>query len=339
MSDKKGTGHFFARGRRRFIGGKGQKSSLSTSLPPRPGGSAVRAWLQLLRAPNLLTVPGDPIAGFVLAGASGLSVTRPGLRMALAVCVSLLMYAAGLIWNDWFDLAEDRRERPGRPLAGGRIRSGAAALVANVLIALAVAVAAIAGRPTLYVAMALGAAVLAYDAFAKRLPVVGPLTMGLCRGLSLLVGAAAFGSTGLQQTAVLAAAGGVTLYIAAVTVLAAAETRVTAVKLKCLLILAAATACVLALVFTVPPASPLWRWAMTATGAGAVVWLTSRLAKLGETPDPPTVQRTVGGLIRGLVLIQAAAVISTGPLGAALAAGLVVCFFLNAMLGRVFYAS
>jgi len=304
-----------------------------------PGRSHLAAWGQLLRVPNLFTVPGDPVVGFILASAGGLTASRPGIRMALAVGVSLLMYAAGLLWNDWFDLAEDRRERPARPLPSGLVRPGTVALVGNVLIALAIAVAAVAGRPTLYVALALGAAVMAYNAFLKRLPLVGPLTMGLCRGLSVLVGAAAFGAAGLRQDAVLACAGGIAVYVAAVTVLASVETKPAAVKPICLLVTVAVGAWCVGLILTVPSANPPARWALTAACAAAAVWTASRLAKLGDEAAPATVQRTVGELIRGLILIQAAAVISTGWTGAAIAAGLVVCFLLNAILARRFYAS
>ena len=71
------------------------------ATPPPPGRSSLTAWLQLLRVGNLLTVPGDPIAGFLLAQAWGLRASRPGLRIAMAVSVSVLLYAAGLLWNDW----------------------------------------------------------------------------------------------------------------------------------------------------------------------------------------------------------------------------------------------
>jgi len=288
---------------------------------------------------NLLTVPGDPIAGFLLAAAWGLGASRPGLRLALAASVSLMLYAAGLLWNDWFDLAEDRRERPGRPLPRQAVRPGIVAVVANVLIALAVATAAVAGTTTLYVALALGAAILAYDAGAKRIPVVGPITMGLCRTASVLLGAAAFGKAGLIAPPVIACAAGAGAYIAAVTVLAAGETRPTRVRGKCLLVTGALGTWCVALVWTVPPASATARWALTATCAAAAVYLVARMARLGASPGAADVQQTIGTLIRGLVLLQAAAVISTGPVGAGVAAGLGGAFVLSTLLGRRFAAS
>ena len=54
------------------------------------------AWPRLLRLPNLLTVPGDILAGFLLAPAA-----RPAdwAQLPLAFLAGLLLYAAGLILN------------------------------------------------------------------------------------------------------------------------------------------------------------------------------------------------------------------------------------------------
>jgi len=319
------------------------------SDPDRPGGPPRRrrlwAWGQLLRLPNLFTVPGDPLAGFLLAQAAGLSATKPGLRMALAALVSLLLYAAGLLWNDWFDLPEDRRERPDRPLPAGLIRPATVALAANVLVALAVAVAAVAGRETLYVAMALGAAVLVYDALAKRVRIVGPLLMGSCRGLSVLVGAAGFGLAGLRSPAVVAYAAGTTLYIAAVTWLASGETRRRPVGPQAGAIAAVAVAWLLGVYVAARPACaapascmlPAIRYCLWA--GLAVVWVGLTLSGLVRRPEPGVVQASVGRLLCGLVLVQAAAATLAGPIGLHVALGLTACAVANNLLARRFYAS
>ena len=90
-----------------------------SSNPPQRG--TARAWLQLFRVPNLLTVPGDPIAGVFLAAAAA-NAAIPASAMFAAMAVSLLLYGAGLLQNDYFDLPEDRRERPRRPLPSGAVR-------------------------------------------------------------------------------------------------------------------------------------------------------------------------------------------------------------------------
>jgi 4-hydroxybenzoate polyprenyltransferase len=262
--------------------------------------------------------------------------------MALAAAVSLLIYAAGLLWNDWFDLPEDLRERPSRPLPSGRVRTGQVALVANALVAASIAVAAVAGRTTLWVAVVLGAVVLAYDTGLKRVPVVGPLAMGCCRGLSVLVGAAAFGADGLTRAPVIAAAAGIALYVAAVTWLARGETRQRDVTMQRAAIAAAFVAWLAAVAAALVATGVIeeqWRWAMLLLAALAGLWLVGCLVALGRQPQPRIVQRTIGGLIRGIILVQAALVLSAGWTGLTIAIGLLACFLLNRVLGRIFYAS
>ena len=83
--------------------------------------SKLRAWLQLFRVPNLFTVPGDPLAGFLIATGGHLDT-----RALCAVLASLAIYAAGLAMNDLADFAEDKSERPKRPLPSGAIPRGTA---------------------------------------------------------------------------------------------------------------------------------------------------------------------------------------------------------------------
>jgi 4-hydroxybenzoate polyprenyltransferase len=320
-------------------------ASPAESSPPPAGGlraSGLWAWLQLFRVPNLLTVPGDAIAGFLLAQAAGLSAAKPQLRMALAGAVSLLIYAAGLLWNDWFDLPEDLRERPSRPLPSGRVRAGLVALVAGSLAAAAIAVAAVAGRTTLWVALVLAALVLAYDMALKRVPLIGPLAMGSCRGLSVLVGAAGLGADGLTRAPVIAAAAGITLYVAAVTWLARGETRPRDVTIQCAAIAAAFVAWLVGVAVALLSGGAVewhWRSAMLLIAALACLWLVGCLVGLGRQGQPRIVQRTVGGLIRGIILVQATLVLSAGWPGLTIAIGLMICFLLHRQLGRLFYAS
>ena len=52
------------------------------------------AWGRLLRLPNLLTVPGDILAGFLLAGSAD---AWDWAQLLLAIPAGLLLYAAGLV--------------------------------------------------------------------------------------------------------------------------------------------------------------------------------------------------------------------------------------------------
>ncbi|MBI5724002.1 MAG: UbiA family prenyltransferase [Planctomycetes bacterium] len=195
--------------------------------PAKPG--RIVSWCRLLRLPNLFTVPGDPMAGFFLA-LIGVQVLPENLeiKLAAAVTISLLMYCAGLLFNDLFDLKEDRRDRPNRPLPSGAVKPMTVAIVATLLLLLALGFAWLIGSMTFYVSLALAACILIYDGFAKRIPGIGPFIMGACRGLSVLVGASVI----VYGIYPIAFAGVITLYIAAVTSIAKNETSGQSVGIK-----------------------------------------------------------------------------------------------------------
>lgn len=179
-----------------------------------------QAWLRLLRLPNLLTVPGDVLAGFLLApAASG----RDWAQLLLAIPAGLFLYSAGLIFNDLFDYAEDLRERPDRPLPSGEISRDAAAAAALVLLWVAAFFAAFFNA--LAVALPLILCVILYDVGLKRHRFLGPLLMGAARAGNLLLGAAAASDALPATPAPWLAAAALGLYVAAVTHLARNETR------------------------------------------------------------------------------------------------------------------
>ena len=185
----------------------------------------LRAWLELLRAPNLLTVPGDVLAGWLLVAGGQ---WHPALAAALAA--SLCFYAFGLISNDILDFKTDTKERPARPLPSRRIQPPAAVNAVLLLVAVALGLAWLAGRAAFDVGVLLFLVIALYNSMLKPAPVVGPLTMGLCRGLNVLFGAAASASvfagqslppSGLRWS--LTAALVLMVYIAGVTTLARRE--------------------------------------------------------------------------------------------------------------------
>ena len=144
------------------------------------------AWRRILRLPNLLTVPGDVFAGFLLASAAA---GGDWAQLLLAIPAGLLLYAAGLVLNDLFDYAEDLRDRPDRPLPANQISRETAAAAALVFFWIAAFLAAF--FDALPVALPLILCVILYDVGLKRRPWFGPALMGACRAGNLLLGAAA----------------------------------------------------------------------------------------------------------------------------------------------------
>ncbi|MBT3191732.1 MAG: UbiA family prenyltransferase [Verrucomicrobia bacterium] len=181
------------------------------------------AWLELMRVPNLPTVPGDPLAGFALASAGQGDVSW--WRAIVAVAVALLLYAAGLIWNDCADYTEDCRERPQRPLPSGRISRRQAAAVGAGLAVAGVGLAWLLGIHAGIVATALLLLVVAYNFGSRRIRLLGLFNMGGCRAGSVLLGAAAARSPVTWPPIVFAAAAGIGLYIVGVAWLAVDETE------------------------------------------------------------------------------------------------------------------
>ncbi len=147
----------------------------------------IESWLRLLRVPNLLTVPGDPIAGYLLAVLC-FGIEPSLLKLLPAAGAALCLYCFGLLLNDMVDLKIDLEERPERPLPAGHVSFNSARNAAVAFGVTGLNCALFAGVPVLYAAALLSTLIIFYNAGFKRLPVVGVVTMGLCRGLSFLLG-------------------------------------------------------------------------------------------------------------------------------------------------------
>jgi len=288
-----------------------------------------KAWISLLRPPNLPTVPGDPLAGWFLAGGTGVPAA------VAAAGAALLFYIAGLILNDVADIEIDRRERPERPLPSGII-SRRAALHAGLLCGLAgLGVAANAGRAVLGAGALLLLAILAYTFVTPRGSAMGLLTMGLCRALSVGLGIAAAGRLPVPPAALLAAAG-IGSYIAAVSWMAAGEAGEQVLdgrRWLPLLLAAVMLGGILRLAAT-PARAPI----MLAIAATTLLRLALVTVKLGRRPAPGRMPQAVGSYIRLLLLLQATCCAARTE-GLAVAAILIILMPVAAHLGRFYHAS
>ncbi len=299
----------------------------------------LRIWLQLFRAPNLFTVPGDPLAGYVLASYGAFEA-----GVFFAVGASVCFYAAGLLDNDLADLAEDRAERPNRPLPSGAAKPRTVAVVAAVLAGIGLLLAGKLGVAALIVAAGVVVSVAIYNHLTKHLPVIGALNMGVCRGLSVLLGAAAAPHGDLlwrllaagRVNPLLIAVALVTLYIAAVTHLARFETKAKspplAKWLPALALLAGAA------LFLAQVRTPTF-WSTTAIFSVAVLSafaVAIHLARDASAPVPPC----IGQLIRLLLLIQTAFCAAAGTVESSLCAALLlIAWPVSRAVSRRFYAS
>lgn len=182
-------------------------------------------YLRLLRIANVFTALADVMMGYVLVQHQ---LAPVGPLMGL-LAASALLYSAGMVLNDVFDVEVDRRERPERPLPAGRISLETARILGFSLLLAGLAAGwgtAVAAQVPVWrsgtLATLLAASILAYDGGMKATR-LGPLTMGVCRFLNVLLGASS-GAVALSggeflgyPSYVLVAAAGLGVYVAGVT--------------------------------------------------------------------------------------------------------------------------
>jgi 4-hydroxybenzoate polyprenyltransferase len=149
----------------------------------RPG-LRVKAYLQLMRLPNVFTAIADIVAGYIMVRGFAGSIAELG---ALILATSGI-YAAGCVLNDYCDREIDARERPSRPLPSGMVSEWEALLLSSFLFAAGICGAYLAGPVSFSLALVIVLLVIVYDTWSKQHPIAGPLNMAACRAGNLLLG-------------------------------------------------------------------------------------------------------------------------------------------------------
>lgn len=150
----------------------------------------LKAWIQLIRPSNVLTAISDVLAGVALACLflqSELPETESLIWITLS---SMLLYTGGIVFNDVFDAALDKIERPERPIPSGKVKQSSAAILGTIAFSIGCFLAYQVNLTALYIALAIVLMCLLYNGKAKHHFIAGPIVMGFCRGLNLLLGMA-----------------------------------------------------------------------------------------------------------------------------------------------------
>src|SRR5262245_833446 len=275
------------------------------------------AYAQLVRLPNAFTAMADICLGALATGA------LPGGTLAF-ICLliaSTSLYSAGMVWNDFFDFEQDLRERAFRPLPSGRINRGGAARRGRVFLSPGVAFSGASDQAAgsdrsraLTVAGLLVAAILLYDGWLKR-TAFGPVAMGSCRFLNILLGLTILGSPIPTWGWLLALAIGT--YIAGVTWFARTEAHVSNQNI----LLSAAAIMLLGIVLALAvPALAKYADADVAPSIGFPYLMVAFAGYLAlavlpaiSRPVPQRVQPAVKRAVLGLVLLDA--ILAAGLVG------------------------
>jgi UbiA prenyltransferase family len=268
-------------------------------IATRASRDALLPYLRLVRAPAVFSALGDPIAGLLLE--DGELSAGGASRLSAAAA---MLYLAGMALNDLADREEDARDRPERPIPSGAVSPRAAALIGGSLLLGGVLAAHRAGAR--WTGPALAAMIVAYDFQLKRSATLGPMAMGACRALSLLMGVEA--SRGIVTRRGTEGALLLGAYVAGLTMIARGETG--AARTKELRAGAGLVAgALLATAVRGGPASVAWS-AATATLAGPAV------RRAVVDPGPKTVGPAVGALIRAIPALGGGIAGATGPVPA-----------------------
>ncbi len=151
-----------------------------------------------MRLANLPTAAADIFAGVAISSAffhaniTELDVTSL-LNIAYLVLASVSLYAGGVVLNDVFDYKLDKVERPERPIPSGLIPLKRAAAFGAILLFIGILLAFVVTIISGSIAVILAGTILLYNAFSKNNSILGPLNMGICRGLNLLLGISILG--------------------------------------------------------------------------------------------------------------------------------------------------
>lgn len=150
----------------------------------------LKPWIQIIRPSNVLTAISDVLAGVALACLFLQQDLPPVNPMIWITISSMLLYTGGIVFNDVFDAALDKVERPERPIPSGRIKKSAASILGTLAFAIGCFLAYQVNMTAFYVSLAIVLMCLLYNGKAKHHFLAGPIVMGACRGLNLLLGMA-----------------------------------------------------------------------------------------------------------------------------------------------------
>ncbi len=164
--------------------------------------NALWPYLQLMRPANVVTAVTDILAGFAATKIVNdlRMIEIVGINFWLETAIHTLpwlllstigLYSGGVVLNDVFDAKLDAIERPERPIPSGRVSLRAAVLHGAILLAIGIGAAFMASALSGIFAISIAACAVLYDFWGKHQSLIGPINMGLCRGLNLLLGVSA----------------------------------------------------------------------------------------------------------------------------------------------------
>ena len=188
-----------------------------------------RQYIILVRLPNIFTAASNILSGYftIVATVSSSFINLHLLYLVGLMTSSSLLYLAGIVFNDYFDIEIDKKERLTRPLPSGKITKRKALTIAISSMIAANVITLVISWTSFIIAIILTTIIIAYDYGLKHNNITGPIIMGLARSINVILGASpALSTLLLSVTAskmLLFIAISLFLYIVAISILSKKE--------------------------------------------------------------------------------------------------------------------
>lgn len=147
-------------------------------------------YLRLMRPANIITSVADVLAGIAIAGYfTNLPLLTESFYPVVLLCLSTIgLYGGGIVFNDVFDAELDKVERPERAIPSGAVSIKEASILGIILLLWGIGFGYAHSPQSGLIAVFIAFFALLYNRISKHHPFFGPLNMGMCRGLNLLLG-------------------------------------------------------------------------------------------------------------------------------------------------------
>lgn len=283
-----------------------------------------------MRPANIVTSVSDVLAGIAISGfLINANFSSDDIFPAILLCISTIgLYGGGVVFNDVFDAALDKIERPERPIPKGTVTITEAAILGSALLLAGIITAAFVSKLSCLLAVSIAIAALIYNKWSKHHVWAGPLNMGLCRGLNLLLGISVVVSS-ISEWWFLAIVP--VIYIAAITMISRGEVHGGS---KRTLYVAGLLYCiVIAAILLLSHAKGMLWWTIIFLLPFAWMIFTA-LIKAIRTPAPQNIGKAVKAGVIALILMNAAWAAAFGMTG--LAFLIILLLPLSLWLARIF---
>ena len=150
-----------------------------------------RQYIILVRLPNIFTAASNILSGYftIVATVSSSFINLHLLYLVGLMTSSSLLYLAGIVFNDYFDIEIDKKERLTRPLPSGKITKRKALTIAISSMIAANVITLVINWTSFIIAIILTTIIIAYDYGLKHNNITGPIIMGLARSINVILGA------------------------------------------------------------------------------------------------------------------------------------------------------